>query len=346
MKKEYNIKFKNDFDDELEQEWKNLEKNSDISFFQTSDWQKYWHINCGRDLVNIFVLLYDENFLVSILPFNIDIKYFIKVLTWNGFPFSDYNCPIIRKNFDFKNEHFELIISKIKKKYNFDYINLINNTNNNFFANKSFKVNKSYKLVFSEDLSEDIISKFEKKVNYDENRVKKMSNLIYDLNPEQETKKQIIKFFISEKQKQFLRTNAWNYLNIKRYLNYIINLHKFKEEFIDFSCLKINGKIVSSHIGYKFEKKFYYIFPVYDLNFKKYSTGNILLKKLIKNSLISNYELFDFTIGNEAYKKKLNNKEQILFDYLSHNNLRGLICVSILKLKIKLKKLFFTKKII
>ena len=113
----------------------------------------------------------------------------------------------------------------------------------------------------------------------------------------------------------------------KRYLNYIINLHKFKEEFIDFSCLKINGKIVSSHIGYKFEKKFYYIFPVYDLNFKKYSTGNILLKKLIKNSLISNYELFDFTIGDEAYKK-LKNKEQILFDYLSYNNLRGLTCVS------------------
>ena len=52
---------------------------------------------------------------VCILPFNINRKFFIKFLNWNGFPFSDYNCPIVRNNFEFTSDHFELILSKIKK---------------------------------------------------------------------------------------------------------------------------------------------------------------------------------------------------------------------------------------
>ncbi len=347
MKKEYKVEFKSNFDEELEKKWLDLEKNSEITFFQSLNWQKYWSKTCGLNLSKIFTLFYEDNLLVCILPFNINQKFFIKFLNWNGFPFSDYNCPIIRKNFEFKSDHFELILNKIKRTSKFDFINLINNINISYFPNNFLETNKSYKLIFSKkETSVSIISKLQKKVNYEENRIKKSFKIVCDLKPEIDTKKQIINFFIQEKKKQLNRSNAWNYLNIKKFSDYIVNLHEFNSEFIDFSCLKINDKIVSSHIGYKYKKQFYYIFPVYDPAFKKYSVGNILLHKLIKNCDDNNYQLFDFTIGNELYKKKLNNNDIVLFNYLNHNNFIGMICVNFLKFKYKLKNFLNTKKIV
>ena len=104
-------------------------------------------------------------------------------------------------------------------------------------------------------------------------------------------KKEIIDFFIIEKNKQLIRTQAWNYLKFKQYKKYIYDLIEFDEKNLCFSCLKINDKIISSHIGYKFNKNYYYIFPVYDLDYKKYSPGNILLCKLIENYRLKNFIL-------------------------------------------------------
>ena len=61
MKKDYKILIKNDFDDELEKEWVKLEVNSNISFFQTFSWQKYWYENCGLNISNNLVIPVSPN---------------------------------------------------------------------------------------------------------------------------------------------------------------------------------------------------------------------------------------------------------------------------------------------
>ena len=80
-------------------------------------------------------------------------------------------------------------------------------------------------------------------------------------------KKEIIDFFTKEKHKQLERTKAWNYLNYEFYKNYIYGLIEFDEQNLCFSSLKINDKIISSHIGYIYNNIYYYIFPVYDPSF-------------------------------------------------------------------------------
>ena len=46
--------------------------------------------------MNVITLFYKNNELISILPLNIKEETFI-ILNWNGFPFSDYNQPIVKK---------------------------------------------------------------------------------------------------------------------------------------------------------------------------------------------------------------------------------------------------------
>ena len=217
------IEIKKEFDRELKLKWENLEKNSNIHFFQTYKWQKYWYNNCGISRENIIVLYYKKKELISILPLNIKKKKFIKILSWNGFPFSDYNQPITKKNRAFNNKDFEFIISKLYKKFKFDNIHFINCINCNYLSKKKFLSNNFSRLIFSKDESHNlIINNLKKKINYDINRLKKNYNFEISINSSN-NKKQVIDFFINEKFKQLKRTSAWNYLKFKEFKNYIIN---------------------------------------------------------------------------------------------------------------------------
>ena len=68
------IKIKKEFDYDLKNEWENLQKNSNINFFQTFKWQKYWSQKCGNNIENVITLFYKNGELVSILPLNIKKK--------------------------------------------------------------------------------------------------------------------------------------------------------------------------------------------------------------------------------------------------------------------------------
>ena len=269
---------KKEFDYDLKNEWENLQKIQ-IKFFKLLI-KKYWSQN-GNNIENIITLFYKNGELVSILPFNIKKKKFIRILFWNGFPFSDYKLPIIKNNQKLNPEDFKFIISQIYLNYKFDNVHLLNCINSDYLNDSKFANNNLSKLIFFKDETDiKIIQNLKKKINYEENRLKK--NFKYEQHVDtKKNKKEIIDFFIIEKNKQLIRTRAWNYLKFKQYKKYIYDLIEFDEKNLCFSCLKINDKIIYSHIGYKFKKIYYYIFPVTILIIK-YSPGNILLCKLIE----------------------------------------------------------------
>lgn len=341
MNDENHVIIKNNFDDELENNWKELEKNSNISIFQTYDWQINWQKNCNENSENIILLYYKKNKLISIFPLIINKKFFLKILCWSGFPFSDYNQPLIRNNYKLEKIDFKFLISHLSKKYKFDAINLINNVSYNFLDYKSYNSNRAYKLVYKNYNTYDfIINKYEKKISYEENRLKKKFNYKIYLDPDKEKKIKILNFFLEKKFDQLERTRAWNYLKIKIFKNYILKLEKFDKNKINFSCIEVNGKIISSHIGYTLDRKFYYILPAYDYSFKKYSPGNILLFRLIKLYKSVNFTDFDLTIGDEKYKEKFTNYKINLFDYIYCYSFLGIIYYLKIKLKIIIKMLF------
>ena len=288
-------------------------------------------------------MFYKNDELVSILPLNIK-KSFLKILNWNGFPFSDYNQPILKTNYHLKLNDFKFIISQLREIIKFDNIHFINSINPHYLDD-TIKINNiSYQLMFTRNEQQhNIIQKLKNKIKYEYRKLKVNYNLEINLNPTKHEKKNILNFFITQKTKQLNRTNAWNYLNIDRYKNYINNLLDYNSKNITFSCLKIENKIISAHIGYVYNNVFYYIFPVYDSDYKKYSPGNILLCKLLENCQTENFKSFDFTIGSEAYKRKLNNKSCEIIEYITSETILGYTYYFLIKLKIFLKKLIKKK---
>lgn len=344
MKNENIIRIKEEFDLDLQEIWEKFEKNSNASFFQTFKWQKYWFEKCDNNQKNIIALLYKKEELVSIFPLNIKRQNFVNILNWNGFPFSDYNQPLIKKNQILSHQDFKFIVSQISSKYKFHNIHLINCINCDYLNDKKIVSNKLSKLIFFKDNTDiSIIDNLEKKIKYEQNRLKKKFNFEIYIDTHLE-KNKILDFFINEKHKQLKRTGAWNYLDLKAFKKYIHDLAEFDPKNLCFSCLKIDNKIISSHIGYKFNNNYYYIFPVYDLNYKKYSPGNILLFKLIQNYRFNKFYAFDFTIGDEIYKKKLNNSIAHLYEHIDYTRFLGIFYYFKIKLKILIKLLLYKKK--
>jgi CelD/BcsL family acetyltransferase involved in cellulose biosynthesis len=90
------------------------------------------------------------------------------------------------------------------------------------------------------------------------------------------------------------------------------------------SALVLDGKVITTHWGMVHGGRFYYYMPSYeDGPWMKYSPGRILLFELFKWCFERGVGVFDFTIGDESYKKDWCDSEIRLFHYIRALTKRG-----------------------
>ena len=348
LTKNITIEVFNDFTKELEECWVEFEKKSNHYFFQSFIWQKTWYLQqkkYQKKVINYSIIVKNINEIVMIIPLNIDYSYGVKKLCWSGFPFSDYNAPLIKKNYDIKQDFFLIIWEKIvNSNKDFDCIcfdNLpekISNFYNPFFKFLKKKINNySYGIEFNETCK--IKKKELANINYQTNRLKNLGKLVFKTVMTNEDSSKILNFIISNKSKQYDRTNAWNLfkLNIHRELFESSNLNM--NENIDLSYLVLDDHIIAAQYGYNYDKRYYYLFPTYKYEYRKFSPGKILLQKMIEKKKLESFIFFDLTIGSENYKEKFSNYKMASAFFLQSKNLKGLVYIFFLKIKylIKLK---------
>jgi len=353
---EENLKFKirRVFDKELEQEWIYLSKSSEISIFQSFEWQYTWHKNINeinnKDNLHIVSIYFGQK-IIAIIPFIKDECFKIKILTLTGFPFADYCDCLIDQNFFTQNQKVKYFIQEYLlkiKDIDLIKINKIKHGSNFFYLidEKNFKEDnfKSYELI-KNNISEDIIPK---KIASDTKRqirrLEEIGNLSFKIVKSEEDKKRIIDFFFEKKEEQLKVTNNWNYLKNKKNKNFIENINTFSDN-SHLSCLLLNEKIIAAHLGYYWKNKMFYIFPVYDPNYSKFSPGNILLYYLIDKLFSESGKVFDFTTGDETYKTKISNKESKIFYSYTSLSIKGKIASSFLEILNYLRKIKFFKTV-
>ena len=104
------------------------------------------------------------------------------------------------------------------------------------------------------------------------------------------------------------------------------------------SYLKLNDALIAAHWGIVHKKRFYYLIPSLDVrDLSKYSPGRLLISLLIKWSISKKIDIFDFTLGDENYKKSWCNNESQLYNYLYLNNFKGFLLFILLKSKLVVK---------
>lgn len=75
-----------------------------------------------------------------------------------------------------------------------------------------------------------------------------------------------------------------------------------------FSVVKFNGSPIAFHYGFDYNSRVIWYKPSFDINYCKQSPGKVLLKYLFDYSIDNNKYEFDFTVGDEAFKRHYANK--------------------------------------
>lgn len=352
MINKYEVKVFNSLSDKLRENWQDFEKNSYHHIFQTFQWQKLWlekQQEHNHDITNKTILIYENKKLIMILPLSIKKCYGFKIITWSGFPFADYNIPLIEKNIELSKKKFNIIWKEIlKHTQNCDCIILDNqpenilNQNNPFYFFLDNKINNMYHGInFNKqfELNKNEIDN----IRYQTNRLKKLGKLDFKIAKDIDVKKNILDFIVQHKSKQYINTRAWNLFKQSFNKDFFKSSNLILKENSYITYMQLDDEIIAAHSGYIYENKCYYLFPVYNIKYQKFSVGKILLKKIIDDTKLKSLEYFDLTIGYENYKKNFSNHKFNSALVMKSLTLKGNFYIFLLRLKEILKK--FLKKI-
>ena len=351
----FNFKIsKNIEDDCLKKNWISIYNHSDInSFFSSYEWNHnlFKYVYCDKK--SYFLSIYNADECICIIPFYILNMLNLKVIFIYGDIISDYStivsqdisyfedfdinlCSILQSKLKTKNIVFQKITNQqeliIKKIFNLNHITA-------FTIYKTFQ--RKLKLI-------DNFYSFKSKINSDTKRCLRQLQLKGKLKYIFDTKdinlqKLIFNTTLKFKSLQYQRTNQRNIFNENKYLNFYKSLLLESSDNISFSSLYLDNKIISAHIGYYMNKKYYYIFPSYDYRFKRYSPGKILLEYLLKSLSENKISIFDFTIGDENYKKNWSDTSEDIKSFIIGSNYFKFIFRGFIVLKSILSKFNFAK---
>ena len=133
---------------------------------------------------------------------------------------------------------------------------------------------------------------------------------------------------IQQKSHQYLNKGLWDMFSFSEYKTFYEKLSNIPNDYliIHVSKLSVGETIIASHVGIIDKKIFYYLMPAYEKgNWGKYSPGRLLLEHLIEWSIQNKLKVFDFTIGDELYKKDWCDTEPKLFETLEAVKTKGKI---------------------
>ncbi|MES9968406.1 MAG: GNAT family N-acetyltransferase [Candidatus Thiodiazotropha sp.] len=79
---------------------------------------------------------------------------------------------------------------------------------------------------------------------------------------------------------------------------------------LHFSVLELDDTAISYHYGFDYNDKYYWYKPAFNTDYSNHSPGTLLIRFLIQSALEHKRRELDFTIGDEAFKRRFTNKER------------------------------------
>ena len=334
--------------------WTELEKNSFNHCFQNYAWFSYWldfYKKKKKNFLLQVVVLKKNEKVFAIYPFVIIHNFGFKILQWAGSSYADYKAPIFSKEINYLDdkENFvrdlKIIFEKIAK---YDIVifdrqpsDILGLKNPFYYFLSSIQTSNSYSVKINQQF-----------INYEDSLNKKFisdTNRRFNL-----AKKQFLIDFVHSSSEIIFEENINDLINLKfqglknKKIFLIKKNYFYKKLFflnsdstqVYLSFIKFNDDKVSYNLGLKYKDCFYHLVPTFKQKlYKKFAPGRLLTFKLIEWCHRNNLTLFDFTIGEENYKKDFSNQvNKISFSIPHKNNTKGLIyfCLIYLRKKIYL----------
>ena len=105
------------------------------------------------------------------------------------------------------------------------------------------------------------------------------------------------------------------------------------------SRLDVGTAAAAVNLGLTFRDRYYYLLASYDGGeLSRFGPGAAHLHELMRQAIERGFRVFDFTIGDEPYKRDWSDTELTLFDHIAVATLRGALVAMPLLAKRRLKR--------
>jgi len=351
--------------DGLVDEWRAFERVADCTVFQTAAWLADWQATVGKHRGTLPAIVVGRNAagnLKCIFQLAIERGGPGRKLTWLGSELCDYNAPLLARDFsateagqDFAGlwRHLEGLVAA-DPRFRFDYVDLekmpprLGRLDNPFLSLPvTAHPSGAHVATLAGDWESFYAARRSSSTRKTERKQLKQLAAAHgevrfvEVSEPREVAA-TMDALIEQKTKSFARMGIENLFARAGYRDFYTRIatDPAMRDIVHVSRLEVGGVVAATSLGLRFNGCYYLILSSYqDGDLSRYGTGRIHLRELLKTAIERDFTLFDFTVGDEAYKNEWCDVELRLVDYLAARTALGLATVSAIQAYRRTKRL-------
>jgi CelD/BcsL family acetyltransferase involved in cellulose biosynthesis len=336
----------------VERDWRAFERVADCTVFQSFDWLAKWqrHIGAPGGTVPAIVTGRDSRgALVFIFQLAIETRGPLRRLTWLGSDLCDYNAPLIARDFSncMSPERFASLWRDIVKRlrgdarFRFDLVDLQKmpeavGGQRNPFLDLPVRANPSgaYVATLAQDWEAYYAAKRSSATRKKERR--QLKHLVehgavqFVEVRERADIERTVATLIEQKSRAFARMGVENLFERPGYRAFYLDIAGACGALTHVSRLDVGVTTAAVSLGLTFRDCYYLVLSSYhDGEISRFGPGRAHLHELLRHAIERGFRRFDFTIGDEPYKRDWSDIEVRLCDHLDAVTMRGTMTVAL-----------------
>jgi CelD/BcsL family acetyltransferase involved in cellulose biosynthesis len=333
---------------DIEQDWRAFEQRADCTVFQTFDWLAAWQRNVGARRgarPAIFVARDSHGEMLFILPLAVEAGGAIRRLAWLGSDLCDYNAPLLAKNFTaaVSEEKFAALwreateLLQADPALRFDLIDLQKmpervGTQTNPMLRLGVTVHPSgaYVAELGHDWEQFYAAcrsaATRKKERRQLRHLAEQGEVRLVEAEDEQARLGTLDVLIGQKSHAFERMGVENIFARPGYVEFYRDLvsNARCSRLVHVSGLQVGRTIAAANLGLRFGDCYYLVLSSYqDGELARFGPGRAHLHELLRQAIERGFRRFDFTVGDEVYKRDWSSIEVRLWDHLAVTTLRG-----------------------
>ena len=331
----------------VEQDWRAFEQHADCTVFQTFDWLATWHRHIGtRNGVTPAIVVGRHNGdILFILPLAMEAGGVVRRVTWLGSYLCNYNGPLLAWDFPQRvsPKRFALLWHEIQKllrsRLRHDLIDLekmpemVGNQVNPLLRLRvtTPHVNEAYLthltdtwVTFYNAKRSAATRKTDRKKR---KRLEEHGEVRFVTAGHREEVVRSLDALIEHKERAYRNLGVANMFDWPGYRGFFLDMatNIQSRHLTHVSRLDVGAVTAAANFGLVFRDRYYYLLAGYndEVEFARFGPGSAQLHELLRYSIGLGLKQFDFTIGDEPYKRDWCDTETKLFDQVSPASFRG-----------------------
>jgi CelD/BcsL family acetyltransferase involved in cellulose biosynthesis len=345
----------------LEAEWRSFECYADCTPFQSFDWLSNWQ-DCVGEISHIKPIIVtgrsSSGKLLFLLPLTIEKNGFLRRLVFLGRELCDYNAPLLAPEFSDIVSPSQFIAKwhgtcaelfrAGNYKYDFVFFDKMpervgQQTNPMLTLATTKHASGAHATELTEDWDQFYAAKRSASTRRrDRTKYRRLAahGDVQFVTPQNKLElKGTLHALIDQKSKAFSRMGVSNLFERPGHSEFFIALANNASSFAHVSYIAVGSIPAATNLGLHFRDRYYHVLASYrEGATANFGPGALHLREMMRYAISLRCKQFDFTIGDESYKRDWADSQLDLYDHISSITWSGWIAVKLLTLRLCAKR--------